>query len=175
MFNDPVDRIVWKPAASLKANSWNPNMVLEPELQLLERSILRTGWIQPLLVSRDDLVIDGFHRWMLSVESPALRTKYRGMVPCTVLDVGPAEAKMITVRINRAKGSHAAVRMSDLVKSLIDEEGVSPQEVAQGIGATREEVDLLYQDSIFKAKNLDKYRYSHAWVPMEVNGRRRLK
>ncbi len=45
MFDDPVDHIVWKPAASLKANSWNPNMVLEPELQLLERSILRTGWI----------------------------------------------------------------------------------------------------------------------------------
>lgn len=164
---DPISQIEWLEAASLRHNHWNPNYVLGAELRLLELSIVRNGWIQPVLVSREGVVIDGFHRWMLSRESEPLRAKYHGMVPCVVMDIPEPEAMMLTVRINRAKGSHAAVRMSDLVKALIDVHGCDPEEVARGIGATRAEVDLLLQDSVFKARNLDTYRYSKAWVPHE--------
>lgn len=165
---DPVTNVTWRHVSSLRPNAYNPNLVLEPELRLLEHSILTSGWLHALLVTPAGTIIDGFHRFMLSVESPALQARYKGQVPCVVLDIGEAEAKALTVRINRAKGSHAAARMSDLVKSLIDEHGWTPARVATEIGATRDEVDLLYQDSIFKAKNMDKYRYSHAWVPLDV-------
>ncbi len=164
---DPINRIEWRDVESLSANAWNPNMVMNPELKLLEISLLSTGWVQPILITTDGTIIDGFHRWMLSKESQALKERYAGMVPCAILDVSPAEAKMLTVRMNRAKGCHVAVRMSELVKSLIDEHGCSPQEVAKEIGATRDEVDLLYQDSLFKARNIEHYRYSKAWVPAE--------
>jgi hypothetical protein len=43
--------------------------------------------------------------------------------------------------------------------------------VAQGIGATLDEVDLLYQNDIFKAKRMDKYVYSQAWIPAETKAR----
>jgi ParB-like chromosome segregation protein Spo0J len=166
--SDPIDRIEWRPAAELTANAYNPNVVFTPELRLLELSIVTSGWIQPILCTTTGIIIDGFHRWMLSKESKPLLAKYGGLVPCAVLDITEGEAMLLTVRINRAKGSHVAVRMSDLVKELIDVHGMDPDQVAKGIGAGRDEVDLLYQDSIFKARNLKEYRYSRAWYPAEV-------
>ena len=61
--------------------------------------------------------------------------------------------------------------MSELVHSLIDEHGCDPAEVAVEIGATADEVALLYQESVFTAKNIKDYRYSKAWVPKESKTR----
>ena len=55
---DPINQVQWRLASSLHANSWNPNVVFTPELKLLERSILKCGWIQPIIVNPDGLVIE---------------------------------------------------------------------------------------------------------------------
>lgn len=167
MADDPICQIEWVHVSTLLPNGWNPNVVFRAELKLLETSILRTGWVQPILISRSSLIIDGYHRFILSQKSEALKKVYAGNVPCARLDVNDAEAKMLTVRINRAKGTHVAVRMGELVKQLIDEHGVLREEVAAGIGATLDEVDLLYQNSIFKSRNLADAPYSKAWYPEE--------
>ncbi len=164
---DPVSRIEWIDANDLTANGWNPNAVFSQELRLLERSIVKTGWTQPILVSKDNIIIDGFHRWRLSLDSPKVRAIYKGLVPCARINVGEAEAMILTVRMNRAKGTHVAVRMSDLVKKLVDEHGLDPDQIAAEIGGDRAEVDLLYQDSIFKMKNIKDYRYSRSWIPVD--------
>jgi hypothetical protein len=165
--SDPIDRIEWVDARELKANHYNPNIVFNQELRLLERSIMRTGWVQPILISRDGTIIDGFHRWRLALDSAAVRGRYDGRVPCARLRVGPAEAMLLTVRMNRAKGTHTAVRMSALVKELIDVHQMDPEQIATEIGGDRAEVDLLYQDSLFKAKNIKEYRYSRSWIPAD--------
>jgi hypothetical protein len=165
---DPIDRIEWRNAGELKANHWNPNKVFNPELRLLETSIITNGWIQPIRITPAGTIIDGFHRWMLSRDSKELNRKYGGMVPCAIMDILESDAKMLTVRINRAKGEHAAISMSDLVRSLIDEDKIDPDEVARQIGASRDEVDLLYQNNIFKQRDLANYKYSRAWYPVEV-------
>lgn len=166
---DPINRIEWRNVEDLKPNGWNPNVVMNNELTLLEKNILMAGWIQPILISRDGIIIDGFHRFMLSRESPRLRERYHGMVPCAVIDASQAEAKIMTVNLNRAKGTHVALRMADIVQDLVNNHHLDKQEVAQKIGAPIEEVEVLYQNSIFKAKNLKDYRYSRAWVPVEKN------
>jgi ParB-like chromosome segregation protein Spo0J len=166
---DPVDAIVWMDASSLSGNLYNPNVVHAPELRLLETSILEIGWIQPILVSRDSIIIDGYHRWRLALESKALQARYGGRVPCAVLDLDEAHAMLLTVRINRAKGTHVAVRMSELVQSVVDA-GLDRDEVARQIGATRAEVDLLYQDDVFKARDIPNRKYGRAWIPIEVPG-----
>lgn len=169
--NDPISRIEWRDAKSLKANDYNPNCVFTPELRLLERSILLTGFVQPVLITKDGTIIDGFHRAMLSRESTALRARYDGKVPCAVLDVPRDKAMILTIRMNRAKGTHVAVRMSEIVRELIDVHHCDPQEVAIEIGATKDEIELLYQDGVFKMKNIEGYRYSKAWYPAETRGR----
>jgi len=169
MRNDPVDRIQWVQAKDLSANGWNPNAVMNRELRLLELSILESGWIQPILISKDNIVIDGFHRWMLSQDSKALQKRYEGKVPCVVMDIEPWEAMLLTVRINRAKGTHVAVRMASLVKKVIDDHGVDAQTVAEGIGASLKEVNMLYRDSLFLERDLRNVKYSNAWKPAESN------
>lgn len=163
--NDPIDRIQWVHANTLHANDYNPNMVHEPELRLLERSILQTGWIQPVLTDADSQIIDGFHRWMLSRTSQAMRERYGGLLPVCRLEVSGAEARLMTIRINRAKGTHVAFRMAAVVKQLIDTYALDPEQIARDIGATRAEIDLLYQDNIFAARNIKDHRYSEAWAP----------
>ena len=59
MKDDPINNIEWRKASDLNANDYNPNMVFDQELKLLERSILSTGWVQPILVDADDNIIDG--------------------------------------------------------------------------------------------------------------------
>jgi hypothetical protein len=168
---DPITRIEWRDAASLSANDYNPNVVFSPELKLLERSILLTGWVQPVLITADGTIIDGFHRAMLSQKSDALRARYAGQVPCAVVDVPRHKAMVLTIRMNRAKGSHVAIRMADMVKEMAREHGMEPQEIAAEIGATLSEIELLLQDNVFKARNLDKAPYSKAWVPRETRNK----
>ena len=166
---DPINNIEWRKASDLNANDYNPNMVFDQELKLLERSILSTGWVQPILVDADDNIIDGYHRWRLSQDSTRMRSRWKGQVPTAKLNVKRHAAMFMTVRMNRAKGTHAAVRMRDMVRELIDKHHCDRAEVAAQIGATLDEVDLLYQSSIFKSKGLDKYRYSEAWQTISTN------
>lgn len=172
--DEPIHRVVWLHGDLLKSNNWNPNQQFKKEHHLLEMSILAQGYVQPILISQAGTIIDGFHRYLLSKSSKALREKYDGMVPCAVLDVSEAEARIVTVRMNRAKGVHAAVRMADLVQDLVDDYGMTMEQVAAEIGASLDEVRLLHQDSIFKARRLDEIPHSKAWVPRE-DGKRGAK
>ncbi len=162
---DPIDNIVWLNAEDLEANDYNPNVVFNPELRSLENNILSIGWVQPVITSKDHVIIDGFHRVMLSKESKKLQAKYGGKVPCVVFDVPRDEAMILTVRMNRAKGSHVAVRMSEMVKELIDVHHWERSALAKELGATGKEIDLLYQDGVFKFRNIKEYKYSKAWYP----------
>lgn len=162
---DPVDSIRWVPADTLDPNTWNPNRVHLAELRLLERSLLLTGWIQPLLVNCDRLIIDGFHRWRLTQDSERVAARWRGKVPVAVLDVDRPTAMLMTIRINRAKGTHVAVEMSAIVRELIAEHGLDRKTIAAEIGGTTEEVDLLAQQDVFAAKRIHQWAYSKAWYP----------
>jgi ParB-like chromosome segregation protein Spo0J len=171
--HEPVENIKWIDCDSLKANHYNPNRVMNAEMNLIERSILRTGWIQPILVNKNLTIIDGFHRWTLSRLSTQLREKYHGKVPCAVLDVSDAEAMVITVRINRAKGTHLAFRMSEYIKELLTVHKIPMDDLAKDIGATMDEVELLRRGDVFEAKDIENWAYSEAWFPAE-SGRTRV-
>lgn len=165
MQNEPINNIQWIDVDQLSANDYNPNVVFNDELKLLEFSILKNGWIQPILVSKDNVIIDGFHRFSLSCQSKKLREKYNGKVPCVVMDISEAERMLLTIRINRAKGSHIAFKMAEIVIALVDKHGMTLQEIGENIGADKEEVVLLYENSIFKKKDLQNKEYSKAWKP----------
>lgn len=168
MREDPISNVQWLPWEELKANDYNPNVVFSPELRLLERSILRTGWVQPVLCGEDRTIIDGFHRWSLTRDSDELREVYGGKLPVCVLPVDRGTAMLLTVRMNRAKGTHTALRMSALVRELVNVHGFGLEEIAAEIGATEDEVRILYSADIFKDRSLADAPYSRAWKPAEV-------
>jgi ParB-like chromosome segregation protein Spo0J len=168
MNNDPISTIEWRDATELHSNFWNPNRVHKPELRLLEHSLLSTGWIQPVLVNKNGMIIDGFHRWRLSQDSQAVKARYGGKLPVAVLPVENDVAMAITVRINRAKGTHVAVEMHKLALSLVEDYGWSREQIAKEIGAHINEVDLLLQDGVFTNKDIKNWAYSKAWYPGET-------
>jgi hypothetical protein len=166
--NDPIDNMIWRPSATLNANHYNPNVVFTPELKLLEHSILESGWIFPIVISSSLIIIDGFHRWRLSQDSRAMQERWFEEVPTVMIECSDAEAMMITIRMNRAKGTHVAVRMSSVIQSLVIDHGLTVEEIGKGIGAKKDEVLLLMDGDIFKHRKLDKYQYSKAWIPIKV-------
>lgn len=170
--DDPVSRIVWLPADHLAPNTWNPNHVAPAEMDLLARSILLTGWVQPVLAApwpdgpAELMVVDGFHRWVLAQQHPEVRARWGGRLPVAVLDLDRPSAMLLTVRINRAKGTHASTDMARLVQAL-DSAGVPHERIRDEMGATQAEVDLLLTPNVFKARKIEEHRYSRAWRPVE--------
>jgi len=160
---DPISNVEWVDVDKLQANDYNPNVVLNKELKLLELSILTNGWIQPILINRDFTIIDGFHRSYLARNSKTLLEKYKNKVPCVIMDLTEAERMLLTIRINRAKGNHVAIKMHEIIKTLIDKHQVSKEYIINAIGATKDEIDLLYKDGVFDALNIKEHKYSRAW------------
>lgn len=97
-----------------------------------------------------------------------MRERYGGKVPCAILEIPDWKAMLLTVRINRAKGSHIAFKMSALVRELVDKHNVSPEQIVIEMGATNDEVNLLLQENLFKQRDIQNWKYSKAWKPVEV-------
>lgn len=160
----PISNVQWVEVELLQANDYNPNVVFTDEMKLLKYSIEKSGWIQPILVTQDFVIIDGFHRATLAKTHKEITVN--GKVPCVVMELSEPERMLLTIRINRAKGSHIAVKMSDIIHKLANDYGMSLDAIGQGIGARQEEVELLLMDNVFKLKHFtEESRYSKAWVP----------
>ncbi len=158
--DSPIEKIEWRDPNTLVANDYNPNHVFTKEMRLLEFSLKRNGWIQPILITKDGIIIDGFHRHLIS-------KKNGWLVPCAVLDISDVERRLLTVRINRAKGAHIAVRMSELIQGLLAD-GVTRETIAQEIGSDITEVELLSKKDVFEKFSLEGYEYSKSWIPKKV-------
>lgn len=92
-----------------------------------------------------------------------------GKVPCVVMHLSEPERMLLTIRINRAKGSHVAVKMHDIIHSLVNDYGMSIEAICRGIGARKEEIELLLMDNVFQKKNINEAtQYSKAWVPQST-------
>lgn len=163
----PIDHVTWVHVNDLTANHYNPNVCVGLEFDLLQLSLLKQGWIQPILVSKDMIIIDGFHRWSTVKKSKEVYAMTGGKVPVAVLDLTEKDRQLLTVRINRAKGTHVAFKMHDLIKELIDVHGLSPAELATEIGGTVEEVNTLMIENVFVAKDVQNTAYSKSWSPQK--------
>jgi ParB-like chromosome segregation protein Spo0J len=164
----PINNIVWMHVNELQSNDYNPNVCAGLENKLLSTSLLTNGWIQPILATPNKIIIDGFHRWTQCRTNHEVYAMTEGKVPVAILDISEAERKMLTVRINRAKGVHVAFKMHELVTSLVHEEGIAIPDVAKGIGATREEVQTLLTENVFIKKNVANTAYSKSWAPKQA-------
>lgn len=166
----PISVAKWVDVNLLEANSWNPNHVMGPEMQLLALSLTKQGWIQPILVWPDPqtsryVIIDGFHRHLVAKTNKDVWAMTDGLVPVVVMDMSVPERMLLTIRINRAKGNHAAIRMHEIVAALVNVHGISKDTICKEIGADIDEVQTLMAENVFEKKQVDKFNYSRAWVP----------
>lgn len=164
---EPVDCVLWVPAASVAANDYNPNVMAPPERRLLQQSLEKDGYTQPIVVSartQDYLVIDGFHRHVLGKKA-ALRKRLRGYLPVTLINEqrqGEAERIAATIRHNRARGQHQVTAMSDIVRDL-HRLGWNDEKISVELGMDADEVLRLKQISGL-AEVFASCDYSEAWT-----------
>lgn len=144
--SQPVSKVRWLPREKLRGNAYNPNVVAPPELELLIVSILEDGWTQPIVTLPPDeqgmhQIVDGFHRWTVSAD-PRVAALTGGQVPTVQVGLDPVHRMMSTIRHNRARGTHAVVRMADIVRRMTDE-GVPQKQIQKRLGMEAEEVVRL--------------------------------
>lgn len=127
----------------LKPNDYNPNKVVEQNLDLLVQSILTNGWTLPIVVRPDFTIIDGFHRWTVSGREP-LKTKLGGKVPVVIVDHGDNRDEDIygTITHNRARGTHLLEPMRKIIQELLAN-GKTVPEICKQLGMSKEEVFRL--------------------------------
>lgn len=148
--SEPVDYVEWVPAEDVQANSYNPNTVAAPEMELLRLSILADGFTQPIVSNAEDghrEVVDGFHRSRVGKESPDVAERVKGYLPLVQIrsDRGDRSDRMAsTIRHNRARGKHQVVKMSDIVLDL-KRRNWSDNKIAKELGMDPDEVLRLTQ------------------------------
>lgn len=153
----------------LKPNDYNPNKVIEQNLDLLVQSILTNGWTLPIVCRPDFTIIDGFHRWTVSGREP-LKTKLGGKVPIVIVDHGDNRDEDIygTITHNRARGTHLLEPMRKIVQELISN-GKTVPEISKQLGMSREEIFRLSDFS--REDFLDMLagkQYSNAYIMKDV-------
>jgi ParB-like chromosome segregation protein Spo0J len=82
-----------------KPNDYNPNRQSEHDFELLLRSMEEDGFTTPIPVLPDGTIVDGEHRWRA-----AMRLGY-SEIPVVKTPMTPEQAKIATLRHNRARGS----------------------------------------------------------------------
>ena len=166
----PVSNVRWIHRDLLEANNYNPNAIAPPELQLLKLSIIEDGWTMPIITlperSGRYTIVDGFHRWVVSSE-PAIYQLTGGLVPTVQIALDPRHRQLSTVRHNRARGTHAVLKMADIVRSMIAE-GVSEKELIKRLGMEKEEVSRL-NNRAGMPQQIKADEFNQAWIPKRAD------
>mgnify|MGYP003108816044 FL=1 len=165
--DQPLAQINWLDRELLVPNSYNPNHVAIPELKLLVISILEDGWTQPIVTLPADeegryQIIDGFHRWKCSAD-PQVLAMSEGKVPTVQTKLDPVHRQMSTIRHNRARGTHAVVKMAEIVRSIADD-GIPTKEIQKRLGMESEEVARLTNRAGVNVTQRSE-KFGQAWVP----------
>lgn len=164
--DEPVDFVRWVKNDTVHANDYNPNSVAPPEMKLLEHSITKDGYTQPIVTwpNKGIEVVDGFHRHRVGKESEAVRSRVHGYLP--VVQIRPTQEDKndrmaATIRHNRARGAHKVESMSEIVVEL-KRRFWSDERIAKELGMDGDEVLRLQQitglASVFANED-----FSEAW------------
>lgn len=176
-FKSPVYNVIAVPLENVRANSYNPNAVAPPEMELLETSIWEDGYTMPVVcyyIEKDDIyeIVDGFHRYTTLKNSKRIRERENGLLPVVVIEKDESNRMASTIRHNRARGSHSIELMSNIVAELT-KAGMSDAWILKHVGMDKDELLRLKQITgladLFKDKTFSKAWDGKAKELPEVN------
>lgn len=154
---------------NVKPATWRTGYILRPEYRTLRDSMADYGWLSPILVRKADYtIIDGFFRWQLASTDKKVSKKVGNQIPVILVDCDEVDAMIMHVRMNRSKGQPVAKALSRLVKRIEFTKKYDERDLQNLLGMTYEEFNVLLTGSLLKTRKLKEYKYSKAWVPVEV-------
>lgn len=97
-------------------NEWNPNRQSDHDFELLLKSMSEDGFTQPVVCIQDSngriKIVDGEHRWR------AAHTLGFDEIPVVITPMTEEQAKIATLRHNRARGSEDIELTAELLRDL---------------------------------------------------------
>jgi 16S rRNA G966 N2-methylase RsmD len=105
------------PIDTIRENDWNPNSMSPNTYKFLKQSIKKRGFVQPIIVSKDGVIIDGAHRYRSLKELGATEVEVK------VIDITDAECKAETINLNLTKGTFDADKLGQILLELDQEWG----------------------------------------------------
>lgn len=165
-YKSPVYNVIGVPFEKVRANSYNPNSVAQPEMELLETSIWEDGYTMPVVcyyLADEDIyeIVDGFHRYTTLKNSKRIREREKGILPVVVIEKDESNRMASTIRHNRARGSHSIELMSNIVAELT-KAGMSDAWILRHVGMDKDELLRLKQVTGLADLFRDK-KFSKAW------------
>ena len=90
-YKSPVYNVISVPVEKIVPNTYNPNSVAPPELELLYDSIKEDGYTMPIVCYFDNekdkyIIVDGFHRYRIMLDYTDIYEREKGMLPVSVID-----------------------------------------------------------------------------------------
>ena len=154
--------IEYLPVESIQPNEYNPNRMSEKDFELLLRSMREDGFTQPIIVHRTTRkIVDGEHRWRAA---QAIGLK---MIPVVRVPMEAAQARIATLRHNRARGTEDIELATEVLRDL--ERLGALDWAADSLDLSDAELQRLLED-IPAPEALAKEQFSEAWVPGSVQG-----
>ena len=111
-----VDQV---PIDQLRPDPANPRRIPDEELDALGRSIRQFGFVQPVLVRREDGTVVGGHQRLVAARRLGLKA-----VPVTYLDISIEQARLLNLALNRISGSWDEQLLARLLADLQTNPGV---------------------------------------------------
>lgn len=149
----------WK-IGDIKPNSYNPNRQSEHDFELLCRSMKEDGFTQPIIVQKSTgIIVDGEHRWRAAAKLGF------DEIPVAPVDMTDEQAKIATLRHNRARGSEDIELSAQVLRDLRQLGALDWAQDSLMLSDT--ELDRLLDD-VPAPEALAGEEFSEAWAPGET-------
>lgn len=118
----------------------NPNQMSDEQLDSLEYSMQKFGYIQPIIVDQYNTIVDGAHRYKA--------LKKRGVSHVDIVRVSlkdDSERRLLSQTMNKLRGSHDLKRDISEMEHLM---GYNPDELQSLLGFDETGLDLMRQQLV---------------------------
>lgn len=110
-------KVEYLPLDELRPDPFNPRTMSQDQLRALERSIEEFGFIDPIIVRRQDLTVIGGHQRLVAARRLGI-----DQVPVVQVDLSPDQARLLNLGLNRIGGEWDEVLLARLLQHLDAEE-----------------------------------------------------
>ncbi len=117
MSADKEIKVEYLPLDELRPDPFNPRTISQGQLRALERSIEEFGFVDPIIVRRQDLTVVGGHQRLVAARRLGI-----DQVPVVQVDLSPDQARLLNLGLNRIGGEWDEVLLARLLQHLDAEE-----------------------------------------------------
>ena len=118
---------------NIQENSYNPNELNESQYKHLFKEIKRTGCLQPIIINKEGIIIDGAHRYRACKEAGIKQ------IPCIIIETSKEEAMIQTINLNQIKGSFNPIKYAELLVAM--EQTIKIPELLERINMSQQEFE----------------------------------